>query len=49
MSETGRIAILTGEKHIEIKVLPLPEINDDEMLVKVEAVGICGTDVHEYK
>lgn len=49
MSETGRIAILTGEKHIEIKTLPLPEINDDEMLVKVEAVGICGTDVHEYK
>jgi len=35
MSEitTAKIAVLTGEKTIEIKELPVPEINDDEILV----------------
>ena len=27
---------------------PVPEIGDDEILVKVAAVGICGSDVHAY-
>jgi L-iditol 2-dehydrogenase len=45
----SRVAMLTGIRHFEIKEYPIPEINDDEMLVKVEGCGICGTDVHEYK
>ncbi len=47
--EKARIAVLTGEKKIEINELSVPEVNDDEVLVKVEQTGICGTDVHEYK
>lgn len=47
--EKARIAVLTGEKKIEIYELPVPEVNDHEVLVKVEQTGICGTDVHEYK
>lgn len=38
-----------GEKKIDIYELPVPEVGDDEVLVKVEQTGICGTDVHEYK
>ena len=26
--------------------VPMPQLNDDEVLVKVKAVGICGSDVH---
>ena len=47
--EKAKVAVLTGEKKIDIYELPVPEIGDDEVLVKVEQVGICGTDVHEYK
>ncbi len=47
--ETAKITVLTGEKAIDVRELPIPEINDDEVLVKVEGCGICGTDVHEYK
>ena len=47
--KTARISVLTGPKKIEILELPVTEINDDEILVKVEQTGICGTDVHEYK
>ncbi len=47
--EKARVSVLTGERKIEIIEEPIPSINDDEVLVKVEQVGICGTDVHEYK
>lgn len=46
---TARITVLTGPKHIDVMEVPIPEISDDEVLVKVEQVGICGTDVHEFK
>jgi threonine 3-dehydrogenase len=34
---------------LEIKEAPVPEIKDDEVLIKVRATSICGTDVHIYK
>jgi L-iditol 2-dehydrogenase len=46
---TARVAMLTDIKKIEVKEYEIPSINDDEMLIKVEGCGICGTDVHEYK
>lgn len=45
----ARVAMLTEKRKIEVKEFDIPEIADDEMLVKVEGCGICGTDVHEYK
>ena len=46
----ARVAMLTGPKHIEVKEFPIPqELEDDDILVKVEGCGICGTDVHEWK
>lgn len=47
--KTTKISVLTGVKRLEIIEFPIPEINEDEMLIKVEGSGICGTDVHEYK
>ena len=31
-----------------LKELPKPNFNEDEVLIKVKAVGICGTDAHIY-
>lgn len=31
------------------KDIPVPTVKDDEVLVKVEAVGICGSDMHYYQ
>lgn len=45
----ARVAMMTEKRKIEIKEYDIPEIGDDEMLVKVEGCGVCGTDVHEYK
>ena len=46
---TSRITVLTAPRQIDVMEVPIPEIGDDEVLVKVEQVGVCGTDVHEYK
>ena len=46
---TAHIAVLTGLEKIEIKEVPMPAVGDDDILVKVEGCGVCGTDAHEYK
>src|SRR6185437_6232260 len=40
--------LLTEYNHLEIADLPLPDIGPEEVLVRVEACGICGSDVHGY-
>ncbi|ABX41557.1 zinc-dependent alcohol dehydrogenase [Lachnoclostridium phytofermentans] len=47
--EKARVAVLTELEKIELKEYPLPPLGDDDILVKVEGCGICGTDAHEYK
>lgn len=47
--KTSRVAMLTELEKVEIKEYPIPEIGDDDILVKVEGCGICGTDAHEFK
>ena len=32
---------------VEIREIPVPEIGDEEVLLAVEAVGICGSDIHQ--
>ena len=45
----ARVAMLTALEKFEIKEFPMPHIGDNDILVKVEGCGICGTDVHEFK
>lgn len=47
--KSGRVAYLVEKQKIEVKTYDIPEITDDEVLVKIEGCGVCGTDVHEYK
>lgn len=47
--KTAKVAMLTSPKHIEVKEYPIPPLEDDDVLVKVEGCGVCGTDVHEWK
>ena len=47
--KTSRAAMLTALEHYDIKEFPIPELGDDDMLVKVEGCGVCGTDAHEFK
>ena len=46
---TAHVAMLTGLEKFEIKEYPMPAVGDDDILVRVEGCGVCGTDAHEFK
>ena len=47
--KTAKVAMLTDKRKIEVKEFPVPAVGDNDILVKVEGCGVCGTDVHEWK
>jgi L-iditol 2-dehydrogenase len=47
--KTAKVAMLTANKKIEVREYPIPALQDDDILVRVEGCGVCGTDVHEWK
>ena len=42
-------SILTGTKALTVEQVPLPSPGDDEVLVKIAAVGVCGSDTDYYR
>jgi L-iditol 2-dehydrogenase len=40
--------LLSQYRHLELTDLPVPEPRPDEVLIRVAACGICGSDVHGY-
>ncbi|MEG1621601.1 MAG: zinc-binding dehydrogenase [Oscillospiraceae bacterium] len=47
--KTAKVAMLTKLNKFEVKEFPIPKIGDNDILVKVEGCGVCGTDVHEWR
>lgn len=43
-----RALLLTEYKHLNLTEVPEPVIAPDEVLLRIEACGICGSDVHGY-
>jgi threonine dehydrogenase-like Zn-dependent dehydrogenase len=48
MAEQVLAAVRTGPRTTEMREFPLPDVDDDSALLKVEVAGICGTDVKMY-
>lgn len=44
-----KAARLYGKEDLRLEELPVPEISDQEVLVRVKSAAICGTDVRMYK
>jgi len=40
--------LLSEYNHLEVVDRPVPSVGPDDVLVRVEACGICGSDVHGY-
>jgi L-iditol 2-dehydrogenase len=49
LPQTMQAAVMPVPGMIELRELPLPAIKQDEVLVKVMAVGVCGSDLHYYQ
>ena len=48
MPKTTRAIVQTGVRQLELRQLPVPDIDDDSGLLRLEACGICGSDVEQY-
>ena len=44
----AKACVLHSEKNLRIENVPVAEMGDDQVLVKIGAGGICGSDLHYY-
>ncbi|WP_049042664.1 NAD(P)-dependent alcohol dehydrogenase [Clostridium sporogenes] len=44
-----KVAVMLGIGKIELEERQIPKVKEDEVLVKLEYVGICGSDLHYYE
>lgn len=40
--------VMTRPGEIEFQEVPIPEIGEDQVLIKIMRIGICGSDMHVY-
>ena len=41
--------VMTGVRTMEIREIEMPVCGDDDVLIKTEYVGLCGSDVHFFE
>lgn len=46
--EKMRQVVLTAPKQFEVREVSVPEITETQVLIRVHAIGICGSDIHAY-
>ncbi len=48
-AQTMRVARLHGIRDMKVERIPVPTPGDDDLLVRVEACGVCATDSRKYE
>ena len=43
-----KAVVLYDYGKLEVREVPNPECGDDDIIIQVEAAGICGGDLHYY-
>lgn len=44
-----KVAVCTKREHIEIQDLPLPELDEEKVLIRISICGVCGSDLAAWK
>jgi threonine dehydrogenase-like Zn-dependent dehydrogenase len=44
-----RAVVQTGARQLEMREFPWPDVGEDAAVLRVEACGICGSDVEQYR
>lgn len=48
MSDGIRAMVQVGPERLEMQEFARPRVGEDDALLRIEACGICGTDVETY-
>lgn len=49
LPKTTLAMVQTGVRRLEARDLPMPEIDDDSAVLRIEACGICGSDYEQFE
>jgi len=49
LPQSMRACVLHGVRRLEVREIPTPEMGPQDVLVRVTATGLCGTDVHIFE
>ncbi len=49
MKDKMKVAVMLGIGKMGFEERPVPQVKPDEVLVRLEYVGICGSDIHYYE
>ena len=49
MTQTMRAAVLTGPRQIELKTVPVPQLQPGQIEIQIPACGVCGSDIHMWQ
>ena len=49
MKDVCKAMVLTADRQMEMREFPIPETHEDDGLLKVEMVGVCGSDPGYYR
>ncbi len=49
MTDTMNASVLLATHSVALESMPVPQLEPDQVLVRVAAVGVCGSDVHYYE
>ena len=41
--------VFLGDRRCEVREFPVPEPATGEVLIRIKATGICGSDLHVYR
>jgi threonine dehydrogenase-like Zn-dependent dehydrogenase len=48
MARTTRAIVQTAPRALELRELPVPDVDADSAILRIEACGICGSDAEQY-
>jgi L-iditol 2-dehydrogenase len=48
MEKNMKEAVMVKPKKIEFTQVPVPEMGENQVLVQVKSIGVCGSDIHVY-
>ncbi|MCL2752313.1 MAG: alcohol dehydrogenase catalytic domain-containing protein, partial [Firmicutes bacterium] len=48
MNKLMKAAVYLGNDRMEVREVPIPEVGDDEALLRVKACAVCGSDIRIY-
>jgi threonine dehydrogenase-like Zn-dependent dehydrogenase len=48
LPRTSRVVVQEGPRQLAMRELPIPAIDADSAILRIEACGICGSDVEQY-